>query len=536
MAADAQQLIRRLDQLKGRRTVVQEKWRQAYRYTYPLRGAGLETPGSMVSDAGTANLSTGHTAEAELLHTVGTDGARIMASALQAGLTPANSRWPALDAGDETDQERRWLDEAAESMWENIHASNFDSVAFDCQIDMSIAGQFPMFADEAKGGGYRFEEWALANTYVASSLPGEPIDTAFCEFQLTAEQACNTYGRDRVSEKCRKLVDDGKPDEQVTFVRCVYPRSGPHGQFALNLPIASVHLERDAKTVVRESGYHEMPLGVPRWQLLPGSDYAEGPACQALPDMKSLNEVLKYDFANMDLAIAGMWGAVDDGVINPRTVRIGPRKIIMMAEKENFFPLQTGGDFKVAILKCEQLEANIRKIFMADMLEPHEKKVGEQPTATATMVRVELIRQLLGPVYGRMMSEYLQWLVKRCFGIQFRANAFPPAPRSLLQRAIGVRYNSPIARAQKAVDVTAMDRYEGALGVQAQAGMADAFDVYEWDKARRKRAELLGVPAELIPDEDALAARREQKQQAAQQANFAQIAGEAMLKQAGAAA
>lgn len=531
--ADGAKLLKRLDQMKPRRLIVEETWRDSFRYTYPLRGVGFDLLGAPGSDSGSMIASAARAAQADLLDGTGTDGARILASGLQSGLTPANSRWPGLETGDETDEERRWLDESADFIWQNIHSSNFDAISFDCMLDMAIAGQFPMFFDtDPEEGGYRFDQWPLANTWCAASRPSGPIDIAFNEFPLSAEQALKDYGPEMLSEKVRELAKD-KPDEQIEFVRCVYPREGAAGQFSVNLPYASVHLEKATKKVVRESGYHEMPLGVPRWRRIPGSPYAFGPASEALPDMKTLNTATMYELANMDLATAGMWGAVDDGVLNPRSIRVGPRKVIVMSAKDNFFPLTPGGDYQVALLNIERLQRSVRRIFMADQLEP-QMKAGTPPTATEILVRVELIRQLLGPVYGTMMSEYLQWLVRRAFGLAFRDGALPPVPRSILQRgrSIGVTYNSPIARAQKSVDVGAMDRYEASLANQAAIVGETPLDMYNWDDANRHRAELLGVPAKLIPDEDAIEERRARRAEQQQQASMADLAGQAALEKA----
>lgn len=522
MAADGAVILRRFAALQANASLVRDVWRDCYRYSYPLRGIGLESNGEV---QGEANAQTAAELQSELYDSTATDAVRIHSSALMSGLTPANSRWFGLDVDGASDAARKWLDAAADALWENVHLSNFDATAFDCMVDMTVAGQFVMFADSNPEGGFRFEQWMLANTYFSATRPGQPVDSVFNEVEMTAEQAVKEYGENMVPEKIRKCIADNKPDEKFSFVRAVYPRDkkGKGGRFARNLPIASCHVEKESKKVVRESGYHEMPLGVPRWHPLPGTAYAFGPMFDALPDCKTLNQEVKFVLQNADLAIAGMWIAEDDGVLNARTIKIGPRKVVVANSVESMKALQPAGKFDVAALEIDRLQRSIRKVLMADQLTPNNE--GPAMTATEISVRVELIRQQLGPVYGRLQSEYLQWLVTRCFGIAYRAGVFGPAPREIQEKVLSIRYISPISRAQKAVDVAAMDRYENSLALEAQAtGRTDILDNYDWDKGARKRAELLGVPLDLIPEEDAIVATREGRQQQQQQA----MAGEMM--------
>jgi hypothetical protein len=254
---------------------------------------------------------------------------------------------------------------------------------------------------------------------------------------------------------------------------------------------------------------------LPRWMVVPGSVYSVGPVWDALPDIKTLNETVELRLANLDMAVSGMWGAVDDGVINPRTVRVGPRKVIVMGDKESFFPLTPGGDFRLSDEEITRLQNAIRKVLMADHLTPSDKP---QMTATEVHVNVELIRQLLGPVYGRRQAEYLKPLHDRLFGLAYRAGALGTAPDWLQGKTVSIRYNSPMARAQKLVDVSAMDRYEATLAQEAAVGGQQILDVYDWDGAARKRAELLGVPAKLIREErDVERSRKERADAQAQQ-------------------
>jgi hypothetical protein len=168
---------------------------------------------------------------------------------------------------------------------------------------------------------------------------------------------------------------------------------------------------------------------------------------------------------------------------------------------------------------------------LADQLQPQD---GPAMTATEVHVRVGLIRQLLGPIYGRLQAEYLQPLIERCFGIAFRAGVLGQPPDGL--QDYSVRYVSPLARAQRLEEVSAMDRLETALLSEIQVD-PEALDNYDLDSAVRARADALGVPKSIIrkvADVKAIREKRAQAQQAAQkqeqQAQFQQTAGAEMAK------
>jgi hypothetical protein len=168
-------------------------------------------------------------------------------------------------------------------------------------------------------------------------------------------------------------------------------------------------------------------------------------------------------------------------------------------------------------------QAAIRKIFMADQLEPQDSP--GQTTAYEVHVRIMLIRQLLGPVYGRLQSEYLQRMIDRTFGLGFRSRLFTPAPQSLAGRNIHVKYISPLARAQRAEEVTAMDQFELSLAQNAQIDQT-VVDNYNMDLATRERASLLGVPMKLILSEDDVQQKRENRQAAREEMAKQEVAAQ----------
>jgi hypothetical protein len=514
----ANRLIKRVDTLKAARQSHESVWRECYDFTYPLRGSGFST---QVLDAQSAKSKV-----AKLLDGTATDSARMLASALMSGMTPANAQWLSLDSESLPDDAKAWLSTCASLIWENIHSSNFDAEGYEANLDVVCAGWFALYIEEnQEEGGYSFQQWTLAQVFVASTRSDGIIDTVFRCYQLTAAQAVKKFGDKEVSEKIRKAAKD-KPDDKFDFLHAIFPRDNyvVNARLAKNMRFASYNIEVTGKKVVRESGYHEFPVCVPRWMKIPGTSYGIGPTYDALPDCKELNETKRMEKAAQDLAISGMWIAEDDGVLNPRTVKVGPRKIIVANSVDSMKPLLTGADFNVAFTAEQRLQAAIRKIMMADQLQPQD---GPAMTATEVHVRVALIRQLLGPVYGRFQAEYLQPLVVRCFGLAFRAGVFPEPPESMNAANFNVKYISPLARAQKLEDVTAIQQLAASVG-QLVAIYPDVKDNVDSDEAVRVMSEGLGVPAKVLRSSADVSSMRDERAKAQQQQ-----AQQALMMQAG---
>lgn len=525
---------RRLGQLKAARLPHESVWREVFDMMAPERVHGF---GGEVTTAADTQAK-----KAEVYDSTAIDSGRIAASGFASGLHPANSIWFGLDVGQESAEERQWLDDAARTIFTNIHAANFDAEIGECYADLIPAGWFVLYIDEAEQGGFHFEHWPMAECYVASSKPGRKVDIIHREYELTIEQLVGEFGIDNVSETVRNRFEHGGAvlDEKVRVLRVIEPRGlhvvGP--ALAKNKAFASRTSEVATSHLLRESGYDEFPCAVPRWRLIPGTPYATGLGSDALPDIKTLNQIQKLELANLDIAVSGMWKAVDDGVLNPKTVRIGPRKMVMMADTKNMEPLTTGADFNVSFAKAERLQASIRKIMLADQLHPQD---GPAMTATEVHARVQLVRQQMGPIFGRLQSELLQSIIERCFAIAYRAGVLGQPPQSLGGRDFAVKYISPLARAQRLEEVTAIDVFLAGLAMAAELDPT-LLDLVDMEQAQREKAEALGVPAKLIRSPDDVTARRKQKAEAqAQQAQQAQAqqlaasAGDAMIQSAVAA-
>jgi hypothetical protein len=176
----------------------------------------------------------------------------------------------------------QWLDEAAMTCWQQIHASNFDAEAHDAYKILGIAGWFVLFEDwDENTSRLYFEQWPISQCYAASSRPGNRVDTLFREFSMSAG-ALVEWAREKggtVSAQVLEMVAGNKQDEQVQLLWAIEPRSDfvPGSKVSTRLPFASVTIELQTMHTIKESGYHEFPCAVPRWMRLPNSVYAMGP-------------------------------------------------------------------------------------------------------------------------------------------------------------------------------------------------------------------------------------------------------------------
>lgn len=346
---------------------------------------------------------------------------------------------------------------------------------------------------------------------------------------MSVEQLVNEFGT-KVSAEVQTKYDANKFDEKVKVLHAIEPRKihAVGGRMAKNLPYASYKIEVNTKHMLAEGGYHEFPCVVPRWMLIPGTNYATGPMANALGSIRTLNDIKAMELMNLDLAVAGMWIAEDDGVLNPRSVKIGPRKVIVANSVDSMKELRPSANFNVAVSAEDRLQATIRKILLADQLQPQD---GPAMTATEVHVRVQLIRQLLGPIYGRLQAEYLQPLVQRCFGLAYRAGVLGQAPESLQGKSYIVKYINPLARAQKMEDVNAIDVWISGAVVSAQVH-PEILDVIDFDEAMSVKQKALGVPSKVMRMPNDVEALRSDRAQAAKDAQAQQGQQDMMSKAA----
>ena len=155
--------------------------------------------------------------------------------------------------------------------------------------------------------------------------------------------------------------------------------------------------------------------------------------------------------------------------------------------------------------------------------------------------KMNIVQKMLGPTYGRWEAEFgIPW-VARVFNMLYRSKALPQPPDILMEMGgqPKVRFESPLARAQRLEEIDAMNQAMQDLTPIVQLQLNEwkmtgrqpanwVLDSYDFDKYTEQINQNRGVPATATRSQREIMAirqsRAEAEQQAAQQQQMAQLA------------
>jgi hypothetical protein len=450
----------------------------------------------------------------------------LLAASMQGSLTSESFRWFSYRIKGVTlnrDHElNKLLEAAAEDSYDALSASNFASESHEVYLDLPCFGIGALFVEEADlNGSLRFT--ALSpGTYAIEENEFGAVEVVARKIVLPARAAAVAFPEDQGPTLRAALASN--PSERIEYLHLIYPRhDAARGRFRLpasKKPIGSVYVNLRDRITVRESGYDEMPVMVPRWTKASGETYGRGPGTVALPDIKTLNKAVELALKAWAKIVNPPVKVRDEGVIG--TVRLMPGGITYVRDMDAIQLLDLGGRLDVADLKEDKLRESIRRIFFSDQLQLQQ---GPQMTAYEVQVRYELMQRILGPTLGRLTKEFLNPLIERIFWIRFRASE-PGSPyRQIMAWAqahgvvLDIEYEGPLAKAQRLQESIAMQRFWQIVLPLSQV-KPEVMDIIDLDAMVRDHARSVGVPSLIIRNEDDVKQIREarikaQEQQAA---------------------
>jgi len=526
----ASNLIAHKEKICGNRSNFETVWEQISEFVLPNRGDFI------------TKRSPGERRDLRVFDTTAIQANEMLAAALFSGLTNPSSRWfslrPQKKEALKSDAAKKWVDDVTTLMYAifNSDESNFYQQFHELLLDLVAYGTAIMYIDEDVGNGVRFNTRHLSEIFIAENS-NHVVDTVYRAFKLTARQASQQFGDDKLSANMKGSLI-GQPHKEFDFLHCVMPRKDAERLYGEKInqvkddrDVIGFYVDVEGKSIVDIAGFYEMPYIVVRWEKLIGESYGRSPAWNALADIRMVNVMSETVIRGAQKQVDPPILVADDGVIMP--MRMHPSGVnvggVSSDGRALIQPFQSGGNLNIGLEMMEQRRDAIRRAYFVDQFVPKE---GTPVTATEYIQNSENSLRLTGPQLSRTQAEALSRIVNRLFAIGLRAKAFPPVPDELVGEKLDIEYVSPLVKNQRTQELLSLNKaLDSSMGlIQFDPTLMDNFD---GNKYIRRAAEIAGVPASDMRSEKEvkeIRAQRQQQQQAQQQAAEAQQVAETAAK------
>lgn len=381
------------------------------------------------------------------------------ANRMQAGIFPSNSRWCRLEPGDEIPEKvrpkaRNVLEVYTERMFTAMRQSNFDIAIGEFLLDLSV------------GTGVMLVQPGFRNTPVTYTPvpqycvaieegPGGMVDNVYRKMRVKAEAIMAQWPDAKLTAELERCVKE-KPEESVDFIEATCYNYDDHQWYYYVIKRSGENTTSDGDYIVQRKKNYS-PWVVARYMKVAGETYGRGPVITALPDVKTLNKTLELLLKNASIAVAGVYTGMDDGVLNPQTVRITPGAIIPVARNggpqgPSLQPLKAGTQLDLTQIIINDLRMSVKKALLDESLPPD----GQAPrSATEIVERMKELSQNLGSAFGRLIDETMIPIVAKTLAVLDERGVID-MPLKVNGREVKVIPVSPLAMAQNADDIQAL--------------------------------------------------------------------------------
>lgn len=528
----AEELIRRNDSLKNKRSTWDTLWQSIADYVQPRK--------SQITTKKTEGVE-GYTDE--IYDTTATEANDTLGAGQLAYLTPANDVWMKFEAPEAMKEKvgfagKAWYAKCTEIIHKERARSNFYTEVHEFYLDRGGFGTALLYCEEGKDTTFNYCNKEVGSFSIQEDDRGL-VDTIFCELTLTARQAKQKFGEELLGEKVKKCLSSEKPediDREFTFIWAVFPREDlkaeekqtamtrdPNRMDGPNKNIASIYVCVEDRKVVRNAGYDEMPTMVSRFLKWGKQPYGYSPSIRALPTIKQVNFIEKM----MD--VLGEKAAFPpvlipeglDGEVDLRSSGVTIYDPNLAGGQAMPKEWATSGRYDIGKDRVEVKRKMIERAYHNDLFRMFAD-LDKTITAYEAMQRAAEKLVQFSPTFARMQTEVFNPLGKREFSIAFRAGILPPPPPEVyVETPAGYALALPdvvcvsrIALAIKALQNRAFLEFIQLIGpvLQIDPTIMDNFDL---DKCARGIAENVALPPDWQRSEEDVAALRQQRAEAA---------------------
>lgn len=525
-----EQIKRRYDQLfQERRGNFDQDADLIERYIAPIRG------GKFFQDQSTEYETQFR--RPEIYDSTARKSAGILKASTQGALLPSGVKFFDLlfreDDRNDDKEAKEWLEDCGLRMFLAMEDSRFQLSGEESIADIVDFGNTVMIVEERmKNGAYEglfYDTIDMRGIYFDEDWDNS-IHTLYRRLQWTPLQIASKFPEDQLPDAVReKLGSETEISNRMDVIFCVYPRTNPDGT-PLETPDGIVDaskrpwggkyvLHEDSSLIGEEMGYYEMPAFIARWGKTSGSKYGWGPGNIALPDVLTINNMVRDELAYVEKIIDPPSLVSERNIFSDLDLTAGGVTVVQDIDGVQSYPV--GDGYGQARMSMEDLRNRIEDHYYVNEL---QLKESPAMTATEAAMRREEILKMFGPMRGRFETELLSEVLQRTFNIMYRNGQFKEVPESLANVGpeLDIKYTGPAARAQRSESIAALERLAAFVGGTAEI-FPEIRDNVDSDSMFTEVMEALDVPAKVRKSDNEIQDTREKRDQMAQEMAQAQV-------------
>jgi len=514
---------------KGRRATLEAGWQENAYYCLPRR--------SFI----TRYHNIGDRLPDDLFDSTAPNSVDYAAAGIQGYLTNPATRWFKLMLKDRRMMEmagaKAYLRDCEDAIYDALNGSNFYQEDTEGYRNLLVIATDVLYEDEDIETDIRFLSVPIENCVIVPNASGR-IRTVYIMFEYTADQAVEKFGQAKMSKELMEAYTNLNFDKKWQFLYCVYQRPvfDASKKDKKNMPFASEWIDVKALTSVKEGGYNEFPFMISRWAKASGDDpYGVCPTDREISNIKTLNAMCATNLIAGEKMSDPPLDIPDEAFMRPLDFQAGGlnmRNTGYAGEKIN--QIYASGNVPFALEYEDARRRMIQQAYFNDLFIVLNQRID----ATAEEIRARVAERmlLLGPAIGMIVTDKLRPAVERTYNILYRLRKLPPTPPGLQGQQFIVVATSPLAQAQKAVEMQGLNM---AMNIVAQLMQIqpEIIDKVKCDDVLDFAADITNLNPKLIRDDAEVAeirsnraaanAMAQQMQMMEQGANTVKTASEA---------
>lgn len=381
--------------------------------------------------------------DANLQNTTAMRALNDMAAGMQSAFISAAEAWYRWEPADELPNKTQALvdfyDNATRIGLRILPTSGFYARCGELIKDAGCTGTSIMMTEGERPGTnspFNCATWDIGSYAIAENSSGL-VDSVWREMVMTVNQA-NQEWPDYQAENWRKLTSDQRMKREETFILEIMPRDEQEvGQRPgpLGMPIKAVVVHKEAKAIVWEGGFPEMPALAYRFDRQSGSNpWGIGPGINALADSRGVN----WLDAQLSDGVGKMVEppiAVKSDMRGPLDLRMGGASLVdnIADAPKAIFEV---GNMQTGEVLLDKKQKQLRNHFFADLF-AFFMDDRSYKTATEVMeIKAEKL-DLFGPFGHRWLTEFIDRFLERFFMVLFRRGLFGNPPREAFVQTPG---------------------------------------------------------------------------------------------------